>query len=190
MLLFVILHICSSSKRFIGSSFLQLLCHIHLTELIEQRLAGIAKKSVRWYNRRCSITNSSLLKNGEKFKKKRICVLKIPCGSHKRRPKSVTKADTWHGYCIKPHEMLSESISKIVIHDNRSVPIDDFENTLRFPCEETSRDSGLPSHLPTGDVPCPSSPPYGFLHYTIGTLKRVINIHDITVSRMPPARFR
>jgi hypothetical protein len=132
------------------------------------------------------------LKNGEKFKKKRICILKIPCDSHKRMPKSVPKADTWHGYCIKPHEMLRESISKTVIHDNTSVPIDDFENEIpiSFPSEDTSLDFGLPSHLPTGDVPCPSSPPYGFLHHTIGTLNRVINIQDITVSTMPPARFR
>ncbi len=51
-------------RRFI---FLQLLCHIHLTEYIEQRLSGIAKKSVRWYNRRCSIPDTSLSGNGEKF---------------------------------------------------------------------------------------------------------------------------
>jgi len=44
------------------------------------------------------------------------------------------------------------------------VPIGDFENTLSFPSEKTSLGSGLPSHLPTGDVPCPSSPSHGFLH--------------------------
>jgi len=38
-----------------------------------------------------------------------------------------------------------------------SVPIGDFENEipLSFPREETSLGSGLPSHLPLGDVPCP-----------------------------------
>ena len=47
--------------------FLQLLCHIHLTEYTEQRLSGIAKKSVRWYNRRCSIPDTPLSGNGVKF---------------------------------------------------------------------------------------------------------------------------
>jgi len=61
-----------------------------------------------------------------------------------------------------------------------SVPIGDFENTLSFPSEETSLDSGLPSHLPLGDAPCPSSPPYGFLHHTFGTLNTAIRVHAIT----------
>ena len=47
------------------------------------------------------------------------------------------------------------SISKTVMNDLPSVPIDDFENTLSFPSEETSLGSGLPSHLLMGDVPCP-----------------------------------
>jgi len=54
--------------------------------------------------------------------------------------------------------------------DVPSVPIGDFENTLSFPSEETSLGSWLPSHLPLGDIPCPSSPSHGFLHHTIGTL--------------------
>jgi hypothetical protein len=29
-------------------------------------------------------------------------------------------------------------------------------------------------------VPCPSSPPYGFLHHTIGALNIVLGIHAIT----------
>jgi hypothetical protein len=44
-----------------------------------------------------------------------------------------------------------------------------FENTLSFTSEETSLDSVLPSYLPLGDIPCPSSPPYGFLHHSIET---------------------
>jgi hypothetical protein len=48
------------------------------------------------------------------------------------------------------------------MNDIPSVPIGDFENTLSFPSEETSLGSGLPSHLPMGDVPCPSSPSHGF----------------------------
>jgi hypothetical protein len=59
---------------------------------------------------------------------------------------------------------------KTVMNDDPKVPIGDCENTLSFPGEETSLDSGLPSHLPLEDAPCPSSPPYGFLHHTIGTL--------------------
>jgi hypothetical protein len=60
---------------------------------------------------------------------------------------------------------------RTVINEVSSVPISDFENTLSFPCEETSLGSGLPSHLLLGDVPCPSSPTHGFLHHIIGTLK-------------------
>jgi hypothetical protein len=37
-----------------------------------------------------------------------------------------------------------------------------------WPCV-SSLGSGLPSHLPKGDVPCPFSPPHGFLHHTMGT---------------------
>ena len=66
------------------------------------------------------------------------------------------------------------SISKTVMNGIPSVPIGDLENTLSFPSEETSLDSGLPSLLPLGDVPCPSSPPYGFLHRTIGTLNNAL----------------
>jgi succinyl-diaminopimelate desuccinylase len=44
----------------------------------------------------------------------------------------------------------------------RMIRLYDIKNTLSFPGKETSIDSGLPSHLPLGDVPCPSSPPYGF----------------------------
>jgi hypothetical protein len=65
-------------------------------------------------------------------------------------------------------------ISKTVMNDVPSVPIGDFENTLSFPSEETSLGSGLPSHLPSGDVPCPSSPSHGFLHHTIGTLNNAM----------------
>jgi len=60
---------------------------------------------------------------------------------------------------------------KTVMNNSPSVPIGDFENTLSFPGEETSLGSGIPSHLPSGDVPCPSIPSHGFLHHTIGTLK-------------------
>ena len=63
---------------------------------------------------------------------------------------------------------------------SREFQIGDFENTLGFPGEKTSLDSGLPSHLPVGDVPCPSSPPYGFLYHTIGTLNNAIRITAIT----------
>jgi len=73
------------------------------------------------------------------------------------------------------------SISKTVMNYVSSVPIDDCENTLSFPSEETSLGSGLPSHLPMGDVPCPSSPSHGFLHHTIGTLNNALWIHTITV---------
>jgi hypothetical protein len=68
--------------------------------------------------------------------------------------------------------------------DIPSAPIVDFENTLSFPCEETSLDSGLPSHLPLGDVPCPSSPPYGFLHHTIRSLNSGLCFHALTEIRM------
>jgi len=61
-----------------------------------------------------------------------------------------------------------------------SAPIGDCENTLSFPGEETSLGSGIPSHLPMGDVPCPSIPSHGFLHHTIETLNNVIMIHKIT----------
>ena len=61
-----------------------------------------------------------------------------------------------------------------MMHDFPSVPIGDLENTLSFPSVETSLGSGLPSHLPLGDVPCPSSPSHGFLHHTIGTLYEAI----------------
>jgi len=59
------------------------------------------------------------------------------------------------------HEGRQETVSKTVMNDIMSVPIDDFENTLSFPSEETSLGSGLPSHLPKGDVPCPSIPSHG-----------------------------
>jgi hypothetical protein len=70
-----------------------------------------------------------------------------------------------------------------------SFPIGDFEITLSFPSEETSLDSGLPSYLPLGDIPCPSRPPYGFLHHTIGKLKNVRIIHAITLLGMLTAFF-
>jgi hypothetical protein len=76
------------------------------------------------------------------------------------------------------------SILETVMNDVSRVPIDDFENTLSFPGEETSLDSGLPSRLPLGDVPCPSSLPYGFLHHPIGTLNNAIRILAITVLGM------
>ena len=62
----------------------------------------------------------------------------------------------------------------------REYPIWWFENTLSFPSDETSLGSGLPSHLPMGDVPYPSSPSHGFLHHIIGTLNSAIRIHAIT----------
>jgi hypothetical protein len=55
-----------------------------------------------------------------------------------------------------------------------SIPISDFENTLSFPSEETSLGSGLHSHLPMGDVPCPFRPSHGFLRHIIGTLNRAM----------------
>jgi hypothetical protein len=60
------------------------------------------------------------------------------------------------------------------MNDVPRVPISDFENTLSFPSEETSLGFGLPSHLPMGDVPCPSSPSHGFLHHIIGTLNNAM----------------
>jgi hypothetical protein len=65
-----------------------------------------------------------------------------------------------------------------------SAPIGEFENTLSFPSEETSIDSGLPSYLPLGDIPCPSSPPYGFLHHTFGALNNALCSHAITEIKM------
>jgi hypothetical protein len=59
----------------------------------------------------------------------------------------------------------------------KNVLIGGFENTLSFPSEETSLGSGLPSHLPKGDVPCPFSPSHGFLHHTIGTLNNASCVH-------------
>jgi hypothetical protein len=56
----------------------------------------------------------------------------------------------------------------------------DIENTLSFPSEEISLGSGLPSHLPLGDMPCPSSPSHGFLHHTIGALNNATRAHAIT----------
>jgi hypothetical protein len=67
-----------------------------------------------------------------------------------------------------------------MMNDVSSVPIGDCENTLSFPSEETSLGSGLPSHLPQGDVPCPSSPSHGFLHHTIGILNYATRFHTIT----------
>jgi hypothetical protein len=71
---------------------------------------------------------------------------------------------------LSPWRYHVGSIPKTVMNDVPGVPIGDFENTLSFPSEETSLGSGLPSHLPQGDVPCLSSPSHGFLHHTIGTL--------------------
>jgi hypothetical protein len=75
-------------------------------------------------------------------------------------------------------------ISKTVMNDVPSVPIGDFENTLSFPGEETSLGSGLPSHLPSGDVPCPSSPSHGFLHHTIKIRNNATGFLTITVLEM------
>jgi len=72
---------------------------------------------------------------------------------------------------IPPPSIPQEASPKTVMNDVPKVPIGDFENTLSFPSEETSLGSGLPSHLPKGDVPCPSSPSHGFLHHTIGPPK-------------------
>ena len=61
----------------------------------------------------------------------------------------------------------NRSISKSMFMSLRVIRLYDIENTLSFPGEETSLGSGLPSHLPKGDVPCPYSPSHGFLHHTI-----------------------
>jgi hypothetical protein len=49
----------------------------------------------------------------------------------------------------------------------RVIRLYDIENTLSFPSVETSLGSRIPSHLPSGDVPCPSILSHGFLHHTI-----------------------
>jgi len=66
-------------------------------------------------------------------------------------------------------KVISHTSKHIQIRDKQypSVLIGGCENTLSFPSEETSLGSGLPSHLPKGDVPCPSCPSHGFLHHTI-----------------------
>ena len=61
----------------------------------------------------------------------------------------------------------NRSISKSMFMSLRVIRLYDIENTLSFPGEETSLGSGLPSHLPKGDVPYPYSPSHGFLHHTI-----------------------
>ena len=76
---------------------------------------------------------------------------------------------------------MSASIPETVMNDLSSVPIGDFENTLSFPSEETSLGFGLPSHLLSGDVPCPSSPSHGFLHHTIETLNNAMCVRALTV---------
>ena len=91
-------------------------------------------------------------------------------------------SDFFYFFCHRALEY--GSILNSVMTDIPSAPIGDFENTLRFPSEETSLDSGLPSHLLLGDVPCPSSPPYGFLHHTIGALNYASCFHAITEIRM------
>jgi hypothetical protein len=80
-------------------------------------------------------------------------------------------------------------ILNAVMDINPSDPIGGCENTLSFPSEETSLDFGLSSHLSMRDVPCPSSPPYGFLHHTIGALNNELCIYVITEVRMPAASF-
>jgi len=45
------------------------------------------------------------------------------------------------------------------------IPIGDCKNTLSFPGDETSLDSGLPLHLPMEDIPCP----HGALHTVFST---------------------
>jgi hypothetical protein len=50
--------------------------------------------------------------------------------------------------------------------------------------------SGLPSHLLTGDIPCPSSPSHGFFHHTIGSLKNAEGLLAITVLEMLKLFFR
>jgi hypothetical protein len=51
--------------------------------------------------------------------------------------------------------------------------------TKRYRASVYRLGSGLPSHLPVGDVPCPSSPSHGFLHHTTGTLNNATCIHII-----------
>jgi hypothetical protein len=67
------------------------------------------------------------------------------------------------------------------MNDHSSISIGDIENTLSFPSEETSLGSGLPSHLPLEDVPCPSIPSHGFLHHTIESLNNETLLLSITV---------
>jgi hypothetical protein len=71
------------------------------------------------------------------------------------------------------------NIPKTVMNDVSRVPIDDFENTLEGTVSQTVRSGNGPY---TG--PCPYSPPYGFLHHTIGTLNNAIRIPVITVLGM------
>jgi len=72
---------------------------------------------------------------------------------------------------------------KTVMNNAPSVPIGDFENTLSFPSVETSLGSGLPSHLPMGDLPCP----HGALLTVFSTTQLE---HSITQCEFTPSRFR
>jgi hypothetical protein len=69
-----------------------------------------------------------------------------------------------------------------MMDDIPSAPIGDSENTLSFPSEETSLGSGLPSHLPMGDVPCP---PRALL--TVFSTTQLG--HSITQSVFMPSQF-
>ena len=61
-----------------------------------------------------------------------------------------------------------------------------FKNTLSFPSEETSLDSGLPSHLPIGDVPCPPRALHTVFSTTQSDLLIQISVSlAITVMEMP-----
>jgi hypothetical protein len=100
--------------------------------------------------------------------------LVLPWDSMTLSNDSINHHERWNkgvNFCLSRLVALGR-ISKTVMNDIPSVPIGDFENEipLSFPSEETSLGSGLYSHLPLGDVPCPSSRSHGFLHHTIGTL--------------------
>jgi hypothetical protein len=79
---------------------------------------------------------------------------------------------------------LMERISQTVMEDILSAPIDDFENEIprSFPGEETSLGSGLPSHPPSGDVPCPHEP-------LLTVFSTIQSDHLITQGDFKPSRF-
>ena len=78
----------------------------------------------------------------------------------------ITQLDSLHhGFGYNAYGPVN--ISKSALMFFRVIRLYDIKNTLSFPSEETSLGSGLSSHLPLEDVPCPSSPSHGFFHHTI-----------------------